>query len=102
MQKKATVVSEEEIRRLFADAKIMERVQAGELVEIELDKRTPSPDYGQEEGTLSQYIAYRTKDGKTIAEVHQYLRKDSSLGGSHKPDPKMLLHGGVVYRVSLK
>jgi hypothetical protein len=96
---KAQTVSAEQIRQLFIDARILEKVQSGELVAHLLDEHAPSPDAGQDEGTKSQYIAYRTKGGKTIAEVHQYLRKDGSLGASGKPDPKMLLHEGVLYRV---
>jgi hypothetical protein len=77
----------------------MEKVQSGELVPHLLREGDPPPDAGQDEGTKSQYIAYRTREGKTIAEVHQYLRKDKTLGASGKPDPKMVLHEGVVYRV---
>jgi hypothetical protein len=32
-----------------------------------------------------------------VVVVHQYLRKDGSLGGSGKPDPKKLFHKGKLY-----
>jgi len=40
--------------------------------------------------TRSQMILYSTVHGQPIAIVHQYKRKDGSLGGSGRPDPKRL------------
>jgi hypothetical protein len=37
--------------------------------------------------------------GHKVAVVHQYVRRDGSLGGSGNPDPKMLLEAGNLYRV---
>jgi hypothetical protein len=44
-------------------------------------------------------ISYRTKDGKEIARVHQYLRSDGTIAASGKPDPKRLLENGTLYRL---
>jgi hypothetical protein len=98
LQLKARTVSDEQLRQLFVDARILERVQNGELVEHVIKENTPAPESNQSEGTKSQYIAYRDKAGKTIAEAHRFLRKDGSLGASHKADPKMVLHEGTIYR----
>jgi len=42
-------------------------------------------------------ISYLDPHGREIARVHQYLRKNGTLGGSGRPDPKKLLHNGVLY-----
>ena len=34
-----------------------------------------------------------------VAEVHQYVRPDGSLGGSGLPDPKRLYKDGILYAV---
>lgn len=39
---------------------------------------------------------YLDADGNQIALVHQYLRRDGTLGASGLPDPKWLLHEGEV------
>jgi hypothetical protein len=50
-------------------------------------------------GTRSQIIAYR-EGNTTVAEVHQYLLPDGSLGASGVPDPKRLLINGLLYIVA--
>ena len=37
--------------------------------------------------------------GSEVARVHQYLRKDGTLGASGRPDPKMIIEKGVAYRL---
>jgi hypothetical protein len=32
--------------------------------------------------------------------VHQYLRPDGTLGASGLPDPKLVVHEGVVYKLA--
>ncbi len=46
--------------------------------------------------TRSQLITYFDADGRRVAIVHQYLRRDGTLGASGLPDPKWLLHEGEV------
>lgn len=41
-------------------------------------------------------IAYY-EAGKKVAEAHQYKRTDGSIGASGLPDPKEILHDGIVY-----
>jgi len=100
--RKATSVTPAQLREIFAKARIAQRLEDRELTEeVLLKEGEPDPEYGQDAGTKSQYIAYRNNDGKTIAEVHQFLRSDGKLGASGMPDPKMVFHDGVEYRVTL-
>ena len=58
----------------------------------------PSPQPASEPFcTRSQMISYMDAQGTEIARVHQYLRPDGTIGGSGKPDPKRMLHEGVIY-----
>ena len=58
-----------------------------------------SPDRsGEPYCTRSQSIEYRNGAGHLIAKVHRSLRPDGTLGGLGKPDPKVLIEGGIRYR----
>src|SRR5437870_662233 len=73
-------VSATELRRIFAVARVLQRYQSGELTATFLYNRPASPDYNQPEGTLSQGIAYRDKDNKTVAIVHRFWCPDGTIG----------------------
>lgn len=91
-------VATEELRRLFNEGRYWERVRSGELYEVLYREGHPSPkDSHEPPCTRSQIIAYLDAQGRQVAIVHQYLRKDGSLGGSGKPDPKKLFHRGKIY-----
>jgi hypothetical protein len=47
--------------------------------------------------TRSQYVIYIDENGKKVAGVHQYLRRDEKIGASGRPDPKELLVNGILY-----
>ena len=49
--------------------------------------------------TRSQILVYVDRDQKAVAMVHQYLKPDGQIGASGQPDPKWLLHDGIVYQV---
>lgn len=52
---------------------------------------------------MSQRVEYWEADQGAlvkVAVVHRYLRPDGTLGASGKPDPKRVLHAGVVYGVT--
>ena len=51
---------------------------------------------GQRPGTVSQIVIYFDR-AEPIAEVHQYVRPDGSLGASGRPDPIRLVLNGRVY-----
>jgi hypothetical protein len=44
-------------------------------------------------------VVWRDANGTLVADCHQYLRPDGSIGASGKPDPKRLRIGNVVYIV---
>jgi len=80
-----------ELRQIFASDRILERVQRGELtVEVDPDRdHHPSPPLANEPVcTRRQILIYRTLHGEKMAEAHQYLREDGSIGASGRPDPK--------------
>jgi hypothetical protein len=87
-----------EVRRVFNEGRFWVKAQRGELRQKILKSRVPVPPAAHEpRGTLSQYIAYIDADGDEVARVHQYLRPDGTLGASGRPDPKLVIAGGVVY-----
>jgi hypothetical protein len=83
---------------LFNKGQFWERTQAGDLTIRLLADRHPSKPLAKEPFcTRSQIVAYYDDTGKRVAEVHQYLRKDGSLGAGGKPDPKRVWTGGKLY-----
>ena len=91
-------VSPQEVRRRFNEGRSWQRAQAGEFTQVVDDECNPgSP--AEPPGTRSPMVAYLDATGQRIALVHQYLRPDGTLGGSGRPDPKLLVEGGVAYDV---
>jgi len=91
-------VTSQELRGLFNEGRYWERMKAGEFFEVLYREGHPSPSDSHEPPcTRSQIIAYLDAQGRQVAIVHQYLRKDGSLGGGGKPDPKKLFHRGEIY-----
>jgi hypothetical protein len=91
-------VSPQELRQLFNSQRFWERAKSGQLAEKLDSEGHPSPkDSGEPPCTRSQIIAYLDSSGHRVAVVHQYLRKDGTLGGSGKPDPKKVFHQGKLY-----
>ena len=91
-------VTEGRLRQLFNEARIVERASQGELTIRVLSDNHPSPPLADEPiCTQSQLLAYYGPDGKKIAEAHQYLRTDMTIGASGRPDPKEMNHQGTLY-----
>jgi len=91
-------VSAQELRQLFNSERFWERAKNSLLLEKLDSEGHPSPrDSGEPPCTRSQIIAYLDSSGHRVAVVHQYLRKDGTLGGSGRPDPKKLFHDGKLY-----
>lgn len=87
-----------ELRCRFNHGRYVERMQAGELIQTTGRKGTPSPLSGQPANTTSHMVYYLDpRSRKTIAEVHQFVLSDGSVGASGHPDPKMLLIGDFEY-----
>ena len=89
--------SAETLRRIFNESGYWELVKQGKLFEKVYSEEPPQKRSGEPPGTLSQILAYLDSQGRQMAIVHQYLRKDGSIGGSGRPDPKKLFYQGTVY-----
>jgi hypothetical protein len=75
-------------------------MQAGSLTARLLADNHPSKPRAKEAFcTRSQIVAYYDATGKRVAEVHQYLRTDGSLGAGGRPDPKRIWTNGMLYVV---
>jgi hypothetical protein len=87
-----------DLRKLFNDGGYWAKAQAGELCQqLMTDRHPSSPKANVPICTQSQLISYLNAAGQEIARVHQYLQPDGTLGASGKPDPKRLLHEGILY-----
>lgn len=83
------------IRREFNNARVWDRVSAGELaMRVRLSRAAPPEERsGQPAGTLSQYIDIYASDGSYLASAHRYLRpRDDPITGG-RPDPKRMVVG---------
>jgi len=93
-------VTAQEIRKLFNEGGYWAKIDSGELSEKPVREGHPSPaNSGEPFCTRSQIVAYLDRNGRQVALVHQYVRKDGSIGASGKPDPKKLFHQGMLYVV---
>lgn len=72
-------------------------MQAGEFRAVMVAQRRRWTGNRQVRGALSQTVEYWDKDGNKVARVHQYRKRDRTIGGSGKPGPKVLAHEGILY-----
>src|SRR5437764_13612723 len=89
--------SAETLRKLFNDSGYWKLVKQGQLFEKVYSEQPPQKRSGEPPGTLSQIVAYLDSQGRQVAIVHQYLRKDGSIGGSGRPAPTQLFYRGNIY-----
>jgi hypothetical protein len=90
--------SARELREIFNREGYWDRVQSGVYREEVLKDAHPTRPLAKEPRcTRSQYIAYRDEDEEVVALVHQYLRRDGTLGLGGKPDPKAVLFQDVIH-----
>lgn len=95
---KGQAASPERLRQLFNERRILEETRAGRLNVRILRDGHPSPPLADEPFcTKSQLLGYYDQDGKEIARAHQYLRTDGTIGAHGRPDPKKVVHEGVLY-----
>lgn len=90
-------VSEDEIRQLFNEGRYYERMRAGEFHARIIRQNPHKRGDRRVRNTLSQTVEYWDKFGNLVARVHQFRKEDGSLGGSGRPDPKLLIHDGMTY-----
>ena len=91
------VVDEDELRRLFNEGRYYERMRAGEFRTVIVREYRRRGGDRRVRNTKSQFVEYWDRSGNLVAPVHQDRRADGTLGGSGKPDPKRLVHEGVLY-----
>lgn len=85
---------------MFNEGMYWEKTQQGVLkTKLVKDNHPSSTRANEPVCTRSQYIIYIDRNGKKVAGVHQYLRRDGSIGASGRPDPKELLVDDVLYIV---
>jgi hypothetical protein len=89
-------VSEEQLRRRFADGDYLNRAERGEFGCC-LATTNPSRSPDEPLGTQTVVVSYLDESFNRICMVHFYLRPDGTIAGSGKPDPKWLFEDGVVY-----
>jgi len=91
-------ISLSDLRQLFNEGDYWLKAKEGRLKQQLLKDRHPSsPKAPVPICTRSQLVSYVDGAGQEIARVHQYFLADGTLGASGKPDPKRLLHNGVLY-----
>jgi hypothetical protein len=84
-------VSEWEVRKVFNDLGLAEKVVAGELNEW-IERDVPSrPELGLPPGTRTRTAWYLDSQLQKVAFVHYYLLPDGSIGASGKVDPKRII-----------
>jgi hypothetical protein len=85
------------LRQIFNKRKIHEQAKSGEL-ETSVQKERHAPAKARQPiCTQSQYVVYRNSEGDKVAEAHQYLTPDGTVGGSGKPDPKRMVIDGEFW-----
>ena len=94
-------VSQDRIQDIFNECQYFERMVRGDLKHRILGynnhlTRRQRQKLGEPKCTRSQMVLYSTLEGQPIALVHQYRRKEGSLGVSGRPDPKRLFTSGKI------
>lgn len=91
--------SEWRLRRRFNRGRYYERVLAGQLIAHVKRSTHPSRTKADEPFcTQTQEISY-LEGAVEVARIHQYLRRDGSIGASGRPDPKRICENGNLYRL---
>lgn len=102
-QRPVEYVSNDIIRQEFNNRQIAERSLSGEIIAyLKRNSHLSRPPQGEPYCTNSQIIYYYEPGGGLLAVAHQYLRPDSTLGGSGKPDPKRLILPDKILAVRSK
>lgn len=93
-------VSASIIREIFNREQFYNQTLDGRLqAVIKKDRHPDPPPTGELFCTRSQILYYYDLDGRWLAVVHQYVRRDGTLGGSGRPDPKRLHIGNRILSV---
>ena len=86
---------------MFNEGDYWEKTRAGILrAEVKKSRHPALPLADEPYCTESQMVLYIDDQGVEVALVHQYLRPDHTIGGSHKPDPKRLVKDDKLYKLT--
>lgn len=99
MNYRSQPVSSEELRRLFNEQRIYECVQSGHFRTVLVKSAHPTSPRAPNcpVCTHSQMVDCYDQFNRKVAQVHQYLRPDGTLGASGRPDPKEVRIGDCLY-----
>lgn len=100
MDKEIIPTCDVSLQRMFNDGKYWQKVKEKQLQQqVVSSNPIDRKNYPNEPAdTMSQMVRYM-RGRHLVALVHQFKRRDGSLGASGKPDPKELEHKGNRYRV---
>lgn len=87
---------EDRLRQQFNEGLFHEQLRVGRLWP-HVTSRHPAALAGEDAEVESQFVRYIDRDGREVAQVHQYVRADGTLAASGKPDPKMVVIDGIRY-----
>jgi hypothetical protein len=59
----------------------------------------PNPLHNEPLGTISQAVTLYDNNGDEVVRLHQYLRRDGTIGASGFPDPKRIYTKKRAYRI---
>lgn len=92
----------EVIRDLFEKAGYAQAIAEGRYsAQVRRQSHVQIPRSGEPYCSWSQLVSYRDTAGIQVVLVHQFRRPGGTIGASGRPDPKFLLHEGVIYRPEL-
>src|SRR5271168_3101803 len=93
-------INEWKMRWLFKRHRFLEKVKSGELTEQTTRDTHPTRTVAAEPFcTRTQEVSYLDSTRNEVARVHQYLRRDGTIGATGRPDPKRLVIRGQLYRM---
>jgi hypothetical protein len=90
----AQLVSATRVRELFVEAKILEKVAAGELTTRVTYEKPASLKRNLPPDTISQCTGYFDQNRTQVAETHRYLFADGTMT---QPDPKEVIWQDTLY-----
>lgn len=100
MPRQVKLVAPQHIRKLFNEGKYADRAAQGEFTVVPKKSKHPTaPRAKMPVCTRSETLVYLDNKRRAVAIIHQYRLPNGKLGASGRPDPKFLVHEGVVYQV---
>jgi hypothetical protein len=85
------------LRQRFNAMDFPGRIARREVFERVVHVGTPRPAAHQEAGTVAETVVYMDERWRFLARVHQYRKPNGTLGGSGRPDPKVLVVDGETW-----